>query len=469
MKTLRKTLKWLGLTILSFVLVVGLCWWLIPDEKLNPEAERFVAQPQVPPTKNNAYFMIWGLPASPELDPHQAGQKIVAAHDRLLAAQKSLKNFKADSYLGANPLTFPKDSKRICDVEKQNCLLAYQENRALVESELEARKIFVERYRKIRSYEEFGAAMSQVTIESPVPSWQPIMRMSDLVDGSIALRMLSKSTQETALTELAAEIGSWRRLLQANDWLITQMVSVNAMHRKYRLASEIMNAYPDVVRAYPALMIAITSPVAVGSANIVTSVKHEARNTMQLFWDMGQEKRLIFTTLTKDRVPNELIESGLIRLAYQPNASINATYDSFNAVTTLLAKSPKEIVAGREGLLKWQEKRSALGPGAIFYNLVGKLVLSFDMPDYTPYAFRMHNLLGLSRLIDLQRRIIDANIPAEKIAESLPAFGADLMDPYTEKPMQWDPATRSLSFTLQKSYANRQVANYGVVQIAPAK
>ncbi|MEO8102637.1 MAG: hypothetical protein ABI790_08930 [Betaproteobacteria bacterium] len=465
MKTLRKTLKWLGLTLLGLVLVVGLCWWLIPDEKLNPEAEKFVAQPQVPPSKNNAYFMIWGLPASPELDPHGVGQKIVAAHDRLLAAQKSLKNFKADSYLGANPLTFPKDSQRICDVEKQNCLRIYQENRAVVESELEAKKVFVERYRKIRGYEEFSHAMSQVTVESPAPSWQPIMRMSDLVDGSIALRMLSKGTQEAALGELAADIGSWRRLLQANDWLITQMVSVAVLHRKYRLASEIMNAYPDVARSYPALMKIITLPIAVGNANIVPSVKHEARNTMQLFWDMGQEKRLVTTTLTKDRTPNEFIESALIRLSYQPNASINAAYATFNEVVTLLAKSPKEIVAGHEALLKSQADRNALGPGVIFYNFVGRLVLSFDFPDYSPYAFRMHDLLGLSRLIDLQRRIIEANIPAEKVVESLPAFGADLMDPYTEKPMQWDPATRNLSFTLH----GKRYANFGVVQIAPVK
>ena len=465
MNTLRKACKWLGLAILGLILVVGLCWWLIPDEKLNPEAEKFVAQPLVPPTANNAYFMIWGLTASPELDPHAVGQQITAAHDRLLAAQKSLTNFKTDAFLGTSPLTYPKDSKRICDIGKQNCLQVYQENRALVESELEAKKIYVERYRKIRSYQEFMIAMAQISVETPAPSWQPVLRMSDLVDGSIALRMLSKSTQEAALTELAADIGSWRRLLQANDWLVTQMVSVAALHRKYRLASEIMNAYPDVVRSYPAIMKAITLPIPVGNANIVTSVKGEARNSMQLFWDMGQEKRLVTTTLTKDRQPNELIESALIRVAYQPNASINATYATFSDIVALFARSPKEIVAGHEALLKRQADRHALGPGAIFYNPVGRLVLSFDFPDYSAYAFRIHDLLGLSRLIDLQRRIIGESIPADKVTESLPAFGAELMDPYTEKPMQWDPATHNLSFALH----GKRYANFGVVHIAPAK
>jgi hypothetical protein len=367
--------------------------------------------------------------------------------------------------MGDHPLTIPKDSKRLCNAEKENCLRVYQNQRALIESELSAKRVFVERYRAIRSYEEFALAMSQISIESPLPSWQAILRISDLVDGSIALRVPATQTQESALAELAADIKSWRRLAKGDGALITQMIAVSALHRKYRLASEIMNAYPELVLAHPDLVRSITLPIPLGDANIEISLKSEARSSMQLFWDMGLERRFVTTTLTKDRQPHENLEAALIRIAYQPNASINAAYVTFNEIVTLFAKSPKEIVAGQAALLKYQEDLHALGPGAIFYNPVGRVVLSFDFPDYSPYAFRMHDLLGLSRLIDIQRRVIETNIPIDKVTDSLPTFGADLMDPYTEKPMQWDPATKSLSFALH----GKRYANFGVVQIAPAK
>ena len=126
MKIALKTLKWIAGVLLGLVILIGLCWWLIPDEKLNPDADKFADTAAVPPAANNAYFMIWGLVASPELDPHVVGQQIVAAHDRILAAEKDLSRFKADAFYGDHPLTFPKDSKRFCDAEKENCLMVYQ-------------------------------------------------------------------------------------------------------------------------------------------------------------------------------------------------------------------------------------------------------------------------------------------------------------------------------------------------------
>ena len=40
---------------------------------------------------------------------------------------------------------------------------------------------------------------------------------------------------------------------------------------------------------------------------------------------------------------------------------------------TFLAKSPKEIFAGQEALLKKQAEMTTFGPGAIFYNFVGRV------------------------------------------------------------------------------------------------
>ncbi len=460
MKIALKIFKWIVGSLLGFIIIVGLCWWIIPDDELNPEAEKFVAQTAVPPAEKNAYFMIWGLMASPELDPHKVGQQIVVAHDRIIAAEKDLSRFKVESFYGDNPLKFPKDSKRLCDAEKEKCLLVYQAKRAEIEAQSEDKKIYLARYRKIRDYEDFGAAMSQQNYHSPTPNWNPILRMSDLVDGAIAQRVAVKSSRQAALEELAGEINSWRRLLQSNDWLITQMISVVTLHRKYQLASEIMNAYPEVVSAYPAVIGKITAPLLPSETNILKSMRAEARSSLAFYQDLHRQGHFLADTAFVG-MPGLPLRAALQAGGYRPNASINQSYVAFKVADDILSKSPKEMIDGRKTMLEEQGKVNALSFSAIFFNPVGRITNNVAYPNYINYAFRIDDLVGLSRLVELQRRIIESNVALDKVGEALANAGPGLMDPYTEKPMQWDAATKRVSFVLQ----GKRFANFGYVTL----
>lgn len=456
MKIALNVLKWIAGILLGFIIIVGLCWWLIPDEQLNPEADRFAAIAPAPPAANNAYFMIWGLTASPELDPHAVGQQIIAAHDRILASQKDLSKFKADAFYGDHPLRFSKDSKPFCLVEneKENCLQIYQSKQAEVKAQAQEKEIYLARYRKIREYEDFGVAMSLANYQSPLPSWNPIMRLSQLVDGDIAQRMARKGTQKAALEELAAEVNSWRRLLQGNDWLLTQMISVAALQRKYRLASEIMNAYPEVVSGYPAILEKITAPLAPDQTNIVASMGAEARSAVGTYRDMNQTGQ-IFKDSFFEGMPGPPLLAAFQLGGFRANASTNLSYLAFKESLDLFAKSPKEILEGRQEMLDRQAKLNGFSVGAIFFNPLGRIFLNAGMPEATAYAFRVADLIGLSRLVDLQRRLIAGNVAAENVSAVLANAGPTLMDPYTEKPMQWDVASKRVSFVLHgKRFAN---------------
>ncbi len=59
----------------------------------------------------------------------------------------------------------------------------------------------------------------------------------------------------------------------------------------------------------------------------------------------------------------------------------------------------------------------------------------------------MDDLIGYTRLLDLQRRVIEVGAAPDRVASLVAAAGPGLMDPYTEKPMQWNPASKRLSFT----------------------
>jgi|JI10StandDraft_1071094.scaffolds.fasta_scaffold74962_2 hypothetical protein len=461
--TFITSLKWIVYAALALLTAIALSWWLVPDEALDPEAAHFVAQPASPPSARNASFMIWGLAASPELDPHAVGRRIVATQDRMEAAQRDSSEFKEQEFLGANPLTLPKENKPLCDAERENCLLVYQKMPAEIDQEITSRKVFLERYRSIRNYEEFVSANSKITETTALPNWRPVLHMSELVNASIALDMRFKDRRGVALKELAADVRSWRKILTANDWLITQMIAVIALHRKYRLASEIMNAYPEVIDLYPDLMQTITAPIPVAEAGIVSAVKTEARVSMQYLWNLGLRDQSISLWKFDRTNAGDILGPIGAKVAYQPHASINDAHAAFSIIASHLAKPPKEYLVTDAAFKEELAQATRFRPQDIFYNFAGRLGLHLGLPDLSKYYFRMHDLVGLTRLVDLQRRIIAAKLPPQRVGESLSAFGAELMDPYTGQPMQWNASSKQLSFVLH----GKRFANFGFVAVAP--
>ncbi len=446
-KTVINVLGWAGLAVLGFIAIVLACWWLAPDQKLDPEAEKFVTLAPVPPAEDNAYFILWGFPASPELDPHQVGQQIVAEHDRILAAEKGLDHFNMDSFYGPNPLRFEKASKYICQVSNWDCLAEFESKRAEILAATEKYRLYVARYRKIREYKEFGVALSQADFRSPVPNFQAVLRISELVDANIALKMTSAAQQREALQELAADIHSWRRIIQGNDWLLTQMISVVALHKKYRLASALMSKYPEAVGKYPDLFRLITAPLPVEQTNIIAATKAEARSSLNVFRTLSESAQCC---VYDDGMSSQWLYAAMIHTGgLKPNASVNRAYGAFKSYTDFLSHSPKQIV---EGLPQWDEgiaNRVAFDAGAVFYNPVGRRILVNMFPGFTTYAFRIDDLIGLSRLVDLQRQIVEKSVPVADVPAFLAKAGPGLMDIYTEQPMHWDASTKRVWFALQ--------------------
>jgi hypothetical protein len=127
----------------------------------------------------------------------------------------------------------------------------------------------------------------------------------------------------------------------------------------------------------------------------------------------------------------------------------------------LFSKSPKEVVEGRAATLARRDKLNEFSLGAIFFNPAGRITVASNNPDFTTYAFRIYDLIGLSRLIDLQRRIVADKTPLDGVGAALAKADAGLLDPYTEKPMQWDPATKRVSFVLH----GKRFANFGYITL----
>lgn len=435
----------MGIALVSIVMVVIACWWLLPDETLNPGAEKLLTVRPAPPAGQNGYFMFWGMRASPELDPHAVGQKIVAEHGRLVAAKGDLAKFEFESFLGNTPLSIPGPSQRLCAIEKEICLAVYQGMQPRIESDLAKHRLVVDHYRAIRGYPDFHEVMS-LTLPAPIPQYSPIMKSSDLVDASIALRVAMSATRAAALTELAAEIGSWRRILRQSDTLITKMFSAALLHRKYQLASEIIGAYPDVVRQYPAKLAEMTSPLLVAETNLARSLGGEFRLAAHAYRDIRQMTQEpgpgAETGDPFDKLFNPIYLAG----GYRPNATINRVYSMFQEVMRLSTAPPGEILSGHAALSQKQNDFDLFMPDVFLYNPIGKILVSVAAPDFSAYSFRLHDLAGYSRLIELQRRMVEGDVRPEKRAGFLAGAGPALMDPYSGKPMDWNAANATISF-----------------------
>jgi hypothetical protein len=126
LKSLLRIFNWVGIALARIVMIVIACGWLLPDETLNPGTEKLLSVRPAPPAGHNGCFMFLGMRASPELDPHAVGQKIVAEHERLVAAQGDLTKFEFESFLGNTPLSISGPGPRLCDIEKEKCLAVYQ-------------------------------------------------------------------------------------------------------------------------------------------------------------------------------------------------------------------------------------------------------------------------------------------------------------------------------------------------------
>jgi hypothetical protein len=284
MNILRRTVKWLLIVVAGIPLLIVSCWWLIPDKKSSAGVEDLLAPKPVPSFAENGYFVFWGMRASAAFDPHAVGRSIVAEHERLVAANANLGNFKIDPFLGPTPLSLNMTSER-CDPSRHSCLAFYQGMRPQIESDIASYAPYVERYRAIRNYPQFSERVASWRFTSPLPEYATIVTLSGLVDATIALRAALVETRQAALDELAAEVAMWRHILRDSDSLLTQMISVAVLHRKYSLASDIMSAYPDAARTHAAAMARVTVPLSVKEIKLVRSLQNEFRISASMYRD----------------------------------------------------------------------------------------------------------------------------------------------------------------------------------------
>jgi len=222
------------------------------------------------------------------------------------------------------------------------------------------------------------------------------------------------------------------------------------LHRKYQLVSDLLNLYPEIALQYPALLKEVTGPLSHRQTNLAASLRAEFTS---VFTMLSEPNQLRETPLAI----SALLRAGLLAGGYRANASVNLQYQFKKRIVEFYANSSaRTLLAENDAFVRQLARDSALTPGALFYNPVGRTGNS-NWPNYAQYPLRLYHLIAQSRLLEIQRRLIAEQIPAGRVEAMLAAWSPEVDDPFTEQPMRWDPEHRRLHFSFPdyKQYDNR--------------
>lgn len=442
----RKALKWLLVAVLGLLVLLLACWFLLPDESLLPEARKILAAPPSVPPDQNAFYPLWGLPASPELDPFQVGRKIVAAQLATFREKGQRGQFDPASFYGAKPYRGRLPAGIYCRSrsETTHCLTALRAHRSELEAQRHAQDVYVQRYRALRNYPHFEQTMTP-SFAAPLLSWQTVLALSELVDASIAFDMEHPARRPAALAELQAEIALWRRIGREADFLVDRMVIAKLLFNKYRLLSELLTDYPNIADLNRELLAQMTMPLTLADTDLRRVLNGEFRYGALFFENLAQDPKLLAPT-EPDNTPSGWAEKLAFRLIVRPDATLNLSFSQLTASGNFYAQSAGKIESDASAFFKTREI-SHLDPRLWLYNPMGKILVSLPGSTlYSSYSSRLHDLAGYTRLIELQRQIAAVQLPGDKVGPFLSSVDAGLRDPHSGQPMTFDSAARTISF-----------------------
>lgn len=455
----RKALKWLLVTALGLLVLLLACWFLLPDETLHPEARNILAAPPRVVPEQNAFYLLLGLPASPELDQFQVGRKIVAAQVVAVREQGYLARFDPSSFHGAKPYQGRIPSVLYCHSSRStaHCLTALRAHRSELEAERRTQDPYVQRYRALRNYPHFEETTTPAGF-APFIDWQTVLVLGELVDASIAFDMEHPERRAAALAELQQEITLWRRVGREADFLIDRMLIAVLLHHKYRLLSELLTDYPAIADQHRALVAQMTAPLTLADTDLGRVLNGEFRVGALEVENMVQEPKLT-PRIGPDQEPSRWTEKLALRLCMRPTATLNLIFSQLTRSGNFYAQSASQIASRTDAIFETYQI-SYLDPRLWLYNPMGKILVS--LPGSTQsYSLRLHDLAGYTRLLELQRQIAAAQLPDERVGPLLASVDASLRDPYSGQPMTFDPVSRTISFR-PKDEANAKIGPLSV-------
>ena len=414
-----------------FVVGLGLGIVFIPnlsifDEAQLPEITERLSKPINPNIEGNAAFHLYGLSAASGKDPYLVGKALIAELQSKHAKGKMahLTEQETTELFGGNDKWDEAWSKLYpaadCKPrERADCfaqLLTDVKAQPFSQPRLLAQ---LERYNTIVKLPHLIETTQLMDWTSPLPNFYIMMQMGKLSQANA----YNTSGLDGLISNTQTDMQFWRMALSDSQTLIGRMVAIASLRRSLSALSYAISKEPELSPAHTEGIRNLLKPLAAQEISMERALNGELR----------------FSAENWKTAPSEIPEdtSRIIWWLYQPTATSNLAYLHTLKPTYALNKMPApEFYERAQTPIKALEF-SRFNP----YNLGGKLDLSRNW-QYAGYIGRSHDLAGIYSLVALQLELKTKS--PQDIAAAIKA--SIYKNPYTEKPFDYDTATKTLSF-----------------------
>lgn len=358
----------------------------LPDESLQPEAERVLSEPPVlpPADHHNLYFAVLGFRAAPTEDIWQAGMQFwLAASDRhrdtMAEAPHALALHKAPP----------------CP-QGQDCLITLAKNPG---SLLQDNAVQLERYRQLRKYPAYAIVYADtLQANTPLPRFQDLPHEIWRID--TARRILAGDP--LALQEVAQDLRFWFAIAQNADHL--QLISIvhRAIQADYLLLAETAPSRTQALAHWRAATLDIPSP----ASDLRLALRGEgyrlgwALRELPLYWP--------HSPLFADN-EDPLIRTQIGKWLYQPKASVNLALENLVQAQKELALAPEELarLANQTACIS-----SDRGLRAAISNYSGHEIVCANLPNWRVAGLTVLRTQATLRLLKAQLNLIQTDTSA---------------------------------------------------------
>jgi hypothetical protein len=414
---------WLVGILIVFTIVINLSWF---DEDLHPDLARLVEAEPVS-MQDNAYPAVYGFKAGNDRDARAAGLAIVERlRERYRNGERiTLTDSEIDEVLGSLPADEAwrdRFSSISCvsrlELDCADRLIADFE---AVEQLPPRLRVLLERYETILQTPRFEENQ-EFDAYTPIPAYDLLMQIARI---RLAASYRNQSTGDF-LADVGEDVQFWKSMLRDGQSLVAKMVALAGLRNDTGFLSTLMQNRPLSAEQLEQI------------PRILGPLSEEERDIGETF--MAEMRISLRSSKYYAVVMNG--PTWINRLVMQENATINEQYlRTFLPLRLRAAMSADEFYRARGHDQLSYEVRVVPPP---LYNLGGKLTLKWTASNIgiQDYITRVHDLDGRIALTLLQAEI--ASNPNRRVEDVVRS--SVYRNPFTQEPMSYDPAERTLGF-----------------------
>ena len=410
----------LGVVALSLVLILALVSINLFDEDIDPNLKKILSSNELDiPDSQNAFFSMVALTAPAGEDIHNAGIRAVNEYQKSRDEAGASGRETLDDLLGSDALEFAGDFGEACFPKKgPPCMRFCCASRTALTKLTDANQELLRRYESLYEYPYYHESSETFFGLSDV------LRIHRLKLAEVADSFTEGKTNE-ALQAIQKDIGFWRRLLGSEMNAIMYSVVGIAISNNLNLLSESLLT-AKLTDSDRRLIQDVLLPLTDAEKSVHGVMVAEIRQLHKF------NRRLpnSYAELAPG-IQSSVLQEIVVQIFYRPNATLNFSYSEFARMIRDRDSLPYPADSSY-----WTSDRE-LDAAEYLYNPIGKIITDWvrRYPFALDASFRAD---ARYRLIELQLKLRDSEIPESKVNEFLVAAPAYFTNPFTGEKIQWE-------------------------------